>query len=122
MEVPTVPYKDLLKRAPAESSARIRKRVAAARKRQQKRFARSKIFCNAQMSNRQLKAYCQLDHASDRLLETAIDKIGLSARAYSRIIKIARTIADLVPTDQITADHISEAIQYRSLDRKNISM
>ncbi len=122
MEVPAVPYKDLLKRSPAESSARIRERVAAARKRQQKRFTRSKIFCNAQMSSRQLKTYCRLDDASDRLLETAIDKIGLSARAYSRIIKIARTIADLDAADQITTDHISEAIQYRSLDRKSISM
>lgn len=118
VEVPAVPYKDLLKQTSAESSEQIRSRVTSARKRQQKRFARSKIFCNAQMNNRQIKAYCRIDDASDRLLETAIDKIGLSARAYNRIIKIARTIADLVPADRITSDHISEAIQYRSLDRK----
>ena len=120
MEVPTVPYRDLMRHSPAEPSGQIRHRVTTARKWQQKRFARSKIFCNAQMNNRQIKAYCRLDQASDRLLETAVDKIGLSARAYNRIIKIARTIADLVSADRITADHISEAIQYRSLDRKRM--
>ena len=118
MEVPAVPYKDLLQRSTPESSDRIRARVTVARKAQQKRFTRSKIFCNAQMTSRHIKTHCRIDEASDRLLETAIDKLGLSARAYNRILKIARTIADLEQVRQITATHISEAIQYRTLDRK----
>lgn len=118
MEVPAVLYRDLLQQSSPESSNRIRARVTVARNEQQKRFARSKIFCNGQMTSRQIKAHCRIDAASDRLLETAIDKLGLSARAYNRILKIARTIADLEQVQHITAAHISEAIQYRTLDRK----
>jgi magnesium chelatase family protein len=77
-----------------------------------------KIHCNAQMSSRHLKAFCQVDEASKRLLETALDKLGLSARAYTRILKVSRTIADLEGAEQIQSSHISEAIQYRSLDRQ----
>ena len=101
----------------AQASETIRQRVAAARKIQSERLARTKIFCNAQMSSRHIKRHCQVDEVSCRLLETAIDKLGLSARAYNRILKIARTIADLEQSEDIDAAHISEAIQYRNLDR-----
>ncbi|MEN8759945.1 MAG: ATP-dependent protease, partial [Desulfobacterales bacterium] len=76
--------------------------------------------CNAQMGSRHIKRFCHIDSSSQRLLETAIDKLGLSARAYSRILKIARTIADLAGGGDIAVEHVSEAIQYRSLDRGRI--
>ncbi len=117
VEVPAVPHKDLLAGTAAEPSEEIRKRVAAARNLQSERLKRTKIYCNAQMVNRQIKKYCQIDEASGNLLKTAIDKFGLSARAYNRILKIARTIADLESEPDIQVDHISEAIQYRTLDR-----
>ena len=117
VEVPAVPYKDLMQDHTAESSETIRKRVAAARKIQAQRLSRTKIFCNARMSNRHIKKYCRVDDVSCALLESAIDKLGLSARAYNRILKIARTIADLEKSADISATHISEAIQYRNLDR-----
>ena len=117
VEVPAVPYKDLIGAADAEASAVIRSRVAAARDRQFQRFKRTKIYCNAQMVNRHIKKYCRIDSASCDLLESAVDKLGLSARAYNRILKIARTIADLDGASDITMEHIAEAIQYRSLDR-----
>jgi len=117
VEVPAVPYRDLMGKFNAESSEKIRNRVSAARKLQSQRFARSKIYCNAQMNSRHIKKYCTIDNASCSLLESAIDKLGLSARAYNRILKIARTIADLEAEKDIKIDHISEAIQYRSLDR-----
>ena len=119
VEVPAVPYKDLMQESNAESSAEIRKRVAASRAIQTKRFVRTKIYCNAQMSSRHIKKHCQIDEASRNLLESAIDKLGLSARAFNRILKIARTIADLQSEPNLQVDHISEAIQYRNLDRKN---
>jgi magnesium chelatase family protein len=118
VEVPAVPYKDLMGDSNAEPSEEIRKRVEPARSIQSGRFVRTKIYCNAQMSNRHIKKYCVIDEASADLLESAIDKLGLSARAYNRILKIARTIADLEGITDIQVDHISEAIQYRSLDRK----
>jgi magnesium chelatase family protein len=117
VEVPAVPYKYLIKDASAEPSERIRQRVTKARQIQLNRFSRTKIYTNTQMSSRHIKKYCKIDAASSSLLETAIDKLGLSARAYNRILKIARTIADLEGTPDIRLDHISEAIQYRSLDR-----
>ncbi|MDY6792266.1 MAG: YifB family Mg chelatase-like AAA ATPase [Thermodesulfobacteriota bacterium] len=118
VEVPAVPYKDLMGDSDAEPSEEIRKRVESARTIQSARFSRTKIYCNAQMSSRHIKKYCGIDEASADLLESAIDKLGLSARAYNRILKIARTIADLERQADIQVDHISEAIQYRSLDRK----
>jgi len=117
VEVPAVPYKDLMTESTAEPSADIGQRVAAARSIQSGRFRRAKIYCNAQMSSRHIKTHCKIDEASRRLLEAAIDKLGLSARAFNRVLKIARTIADLEAEPNILVDHISEAIQYRSLDR-----
>jgi magnesium chelatase family protein len=117
VEVPAVPYKDLMRESNAEPSKEIRKRVAASREIQSDRFSRTRIFCNAQMSSRHIKKYCQIDAASRNLLESAIDKLGLSARAFNRILKIARTIADLQAAPNLQVDHISEAIQYRNLDR-----
>jgi len=117
VEVPAVPYKDLLLDARSEPSAEIRRRVSRARAIQTARFGRAKIFCNAQMGSRHLRGHCRVDDASRRLLESAIDKFGLSARAFNRVLKIARTIADLEAAADIGVEHISEAIQYRSLDR-----
>ncbi len=117
VEVPAVPHKDLMADSRAEPSAAIGRRVAAARQIQSRRFRRAKFHCNARMSSRHIKTHCKIDDASRLLLEGAIDKLGLSARAFNRILKIARTIADLQGEPDITAEHISEAIQYRSLDR-----
>lgn len=117
VEVPAVPYRDLKKEMPSTASAEIRRRVVAARDIQTKRFLRTKIFCNSQMSSRHIKKHCAVADDSHHLLESAIDQLGLSARAYNRILKIARTVADLDTEANISADHISEAIQYRSLDR-----
>ncbi len=120
VEVPAVRYKDLASQDEAETSAAIRNRVNRARAIQSERLRRTKIYCNAQMNNRQIKKYCPIDQDSHGLLEMAIDKLGLSARAFNRILKIARTIADLEQTPDITPHHVSEAIQYRSLDRSNL--
>ncbi|MBW1890285.1 MAG: YifB family Mg chelatase-like AAA ATPase [Deltaproteobacteria bacterium] len=117
IEVPAVPYKHLGSTESSESSADIRLRVIGARDIQTERFRRTRIFCNAQMHNRHLKRHCMIGDDSHRLLESAIDTLGLSARAFSRILKIARTIADLENREKITSDHVAEAIQYRSLDR-----
>ena len=117
VEVPAVPYKDLRKEGMAESSESIRNRVTAAHTIQAERFSKTKIYGNAQMNSRHIRKYCEVDDASAGLLESAIDKLGLSARAYNRILKIARTIADLERAADIESSHIAEAIQYRSLDR-----
>ncbi|SHI57733.1 magnesium chelatase family protein [Desulfatibacillum alkenivorans DSM 16219] len=118
VEVPTVPYKELMTDANAEKSSDIAARVSAAREVQSRRFSRTKIFCNAQMNGRHMKAYCKVDPSCSSLLEAAVDKLGLSARGYKRILKIARTIADMEGVQDIQASHVSEAIQYRTLDRK----
>jgi magnesium chelatase family protein len=98
-------------------SETIRARVDRAREVQLDRFSGRKIFCNAQMSPRDLKRFCKTDAPAEKLLETAMAKLGLSARAYTRILKVARTIADLDGQPDITAAQVAEAIQYRSLDR-----
>ncbi len=121
IEVPAVKYRDLASRDPGEPSREIKKRVDHAREIQLDRFAGMKIYCNAQMTNRHIKKFCQIDESSQKLLEMAIDKFGLSARAYTRILKVARTIADLEGQGNIQPAHLSEAIQYRSLDRNLIA-
>ncbi|MDP2970087.1 MAG: YifB family Mg chelatase-like AAA ATPase [Deltaproteobacteria bacterium] len=120
-EVPAVKYRDLASRDSGEPSREIKRRVDQARKVQLDRFKGIKIYCNAQMTNRHIKKHCQIDEASQKLLEVAIDKFGLSARAYTRILKVARTIADLEGQENIQPAHLSEAIQYRTLDRNLIS-
>lgn len=117
VEVPAVPYRDLTTRPEEESSTQIRTRVTQARAIQSRRFRRSRIHCNAQMNSRQIKMFCTIDSACKHLLETAIETLALSARAYHRILKIARTLADLAGGGSIGEAHIAEAIQYRSLDR-----
>ncbi len=117
VEVPAVPSKDLMAEITSEPSEAIGDRVSAARSIQSTRFSRAKIYCNAQMSSRHIRRHCRIEDASVTLLETAVDKLGLSARAYNRILKIARTIADLDASPDVQVHHISEAVQYRSLDR-----
>jgi len=117
VEVPAVKYKDMAGGTTGESSYEIRQRVNRARKIQLQRFAGENIYCNASMQSRQIRKYCKMGDGADQLLETAITHLGLSARAYDRILKVSRTIADLAESDVIEAEHISEAIQYRSLDR-----
>ncbi len=118
VEVVPVPFKDLSDARPGEPSAVIRQRVMAARQIQEKRFRNHpKVFNNAQMSRSDINRFCKLDEPSHRLLKTAMEKLSLSARAYDRIIKVARTIADLEKSANILPQHLAEAIQYRSLDR-----
>ncbi|MBW3571582.1 MAG: ATP-binding protein, partial [Gemmatimonadetes bacterium] len=118
VEVPAVRYRDLSDARAGEPSAAIRDRVARAREIQRARFAgRGDIHANAHMVPRDLREFCRIGEGSDALLRTAISRLGLSARAYHRVIKIARTIADLDGGGEITTAHVSEAIQYRSLDR-----
>jgi magnesium chelatase family protein len=112
-----VRYKELTDKSDGESSEKIRERVDRARGIQLKRFAGMNFYCNAQMGSRELRAHCRIEAAGERLLELAINRLGLSARAYTRILKVARTVADLDASERIEAQHISEAIQYRSLDR-----
>ncbi|MEW6428973.1 MAG: YifB family Mg chelatase-like AAA ATPase [Thermodesulfobacteriota bacterium] len=116
IEVPPVPYRDLKGSHPGESSAAIRQRVAGARRRQEERFAgRKSVGCNAQMSSRDISRFCALAPDSQELVESAIERFGLSARAYTRILKLARTIADLEESETIARPHVAEAIQYRRL-------
>jgi len=117
IEVPSVKYRDLASLHPSDSSAVIRKRVIRAREIQLERLKGEKIYCTSQMGSRQIKKYCSISEDSKNLLEMAIDRLGFSARAHDRILKVARTIADLEGVSNIEANHISEAIQYRSLDR-----
>jgi len=112
-----VRYRDLSGDHSGEDSESIKERVNRAREIQTQRFAGKKIYGNAQMSSRHLRRFCQIGDDSRGLMEQAIDKLGLSARAYTRILKIARTIADLEGLEAIGAEHVSEAIQYRGLDR-----
>ncbi|MFW6147126.1 MAG: YifB family Mg chelatase-like AAA ATPase [Thermodesulfobacteriota bacterium] len=118
IDVPAVLFKDLTGFPTAEPSHKIRQRVVQAREIQEERFRKTKIHCNAMMNSRQIRKYCQIDERSNLLLEAAMDKFGFSARALARILKIARTIADLAGTGGIEQDHVAEAVQYRSLDRK----
>jgi magnesium chelatase family protein len=119
IEVPPVKFREISGDRTGETSAQIRARVIAARERQHTRFKdKPKITCNARMGPKELKAFCELDEATKELLKNAMADLNLSARAYDRILKVARTIADLVGAETISSDHVSEAIQYRSLDRQ----
>jgi len=118
IEVPTVQYSELSSDQVGESSETIRQRVKRARAIQLERFEKMKnIFCNARMESKDIRLYCKIDQQGEELLKMAITKLGLSARAYDRILKVARTIADLENNSEIKPQYISEAIQYRSLDR-----
>ena len=118
VEVPVVPFAQLSQMKPGESSATIRERVIKARQIQEQRFANDKgVYCNAQMTERMLHLYAEPDTQSLDMLRTAMERLSLSARAYSRILKVARTIADLEGSERIQSYHIAEAIGYRSLDR-----
>lgn len=120
VEVVPVAYKDLAEKQRGESSAEVRKRVIKARAIQQKRFADCQyVHANAQMNSQLLQKYCDVDEACRKLLKNAMEKLGLSARAYDRILKVSRTIADLDESETIRPEHVAEAIQYRSLDRDN---
>jgi magnesium chelatase family protein len=118
-----VKYNELASKKTGESSESIRRRVIEARNTQSKRFLNKKgVFCNADMESKDIKEYCQIDAAGTELLKTAMNRLGLSARAYDRILKVARTIADLSGNIEIKNEHLSEAIQYRSLDRNFYSL
>lgn len=120
LEVIPVPFEKLSSAPPSESSAEIRQRVIAARQVQAARFAEHEgVYCNAQMSSKQLREYAKPNEAGSEILKTAMNRLGLSARAYDRILKVARTIADLEASENLEAHHLSEAIQYRSLDRES---
>jgi magnesium chelatase family protein len=118
IEVPPVDYNDLTNSAAGESSQKIRERVNAARKLQTERYTGSKTTCNARLTDAEFERYCKITDEADALLRQAFDTMGLSARAYNRIVKVARTIADLDGSEDIGIAHIAEAVQYRSLDRK----
>jgi len=119
IDVPAVKYKELRSGASPVGSEQIRQRVMRAREIQLDRFAKAgeRIYSNSQMGSRQIRAYCDLSTDCERLLERAITQQGLSARAHDRILKVARTVADLEQAPQIDPKHIAEAIQYRTLDR-----
>jgi magnesium chelatase family protein len=120
IEVPSVKYKDLTGRSAGESSGAIKERIERARSMQKRRFADRSLQFNARMSDKEIKLYCTVDEESQKLIEMAIEKLGLSARAYTKVLKIARTIADIEEDENIRSRHVAEAIQYRSLDRKMI--
>ena len=117
IQVPSVKYKELLHDDHAEISSVIRERIMKARSVQCRRLEPFRIYCNAQMTPRTLRRFCRLDSASEKTIENAVTRLGLSARAYDRILRVARTIADLEGQESIQSGHVSEAIQYRSLDR-----
>ena len=120
VEVTPVPFSELSKERISEKSIEVRKRVVRARTIQATRFKKHEnIFCNAQMTAKLLREVCKLTADCNELLRVAVDRIGLSARAYDRILKVSRTIADLDESDSILPQHLAEAIQYRSLDREN---
>lgn len=118
IEVDAVPVQEINQAAPTESSAQVRERVSKARKLQQERYRQEGIHCNAQLDARLSKKYCELDAASTQLLHLAVERMGMSMRAYGRVLKVARTLADLRGSERIESPDVAEAIQYRSLDGK----
>jgi magnesium chelatase family protein len=120
IEVPSVKYRALSDKETGESSAAVKERVNKARDLQKKRFGSNGVLCNARMTEKQIRKFCQIDEEAHKLIEMAIEKLGLSARAANRILKVSRTIADLENDEAIKPSHVAEAIQYRSLDRSLI--
>ena len=118
VDVPRLAEEELVTYPPAETSAEIRARVCVARDAQIKRFEGRPFYCNAQMGSREIREFCTISEDVRMLLRSAIQQLSLSARAYDRILKVARTIADLSHSDEIAVPHVAEAIQYRTLDRK----
>ncbi|MBW6498785.1 MAG: ATP-binding protein, partial [Bacteroidales bacterium] len=120
VEVTPVPFKELSELRSSEKSAEIRERVIRAREIQEERYQDfDGIYCNAQMNTKMLREVCRIDSAGSLLLKTAMEKLDLSARAYDRILKVSRTIADLDAKPDIQPEHLAEAIHYRSLDRES---
>lgn len=119
IDVPAVKFRELTGDTPpdAEDSTAIRQRVINARQRQRERFGSDGIFANAAMTPRLIRKYCRIDSESETMLERAMVRLGLSARAYDRILKVSRTIADLENIEEIQSSHVAEAVHYRSLDR-----
>jgi len=118
IEVSSVKYEKLENEEIPESSVEIKKRVNEARSIQRKRYSEEHIYSNSALTPKLISKYCTLDKDGKKILEAAFEKLGLSARAYGRILKVARTIADLAGSENIQKNHIAEAIQYRSLDKK----
>jgi magnesium chelatase family protein len=117
IEVPEVKFKDIVSKVEGEGSTAIRERVSRARQKQLERFKGKKIYSNGQMGTKEVKKFCRVDSEGEKLLEMAVTRLGFSARAYDRSLKVARTIADLEDVEEISPVHISEAIQYRMMDR-----
>ena len=117
VEAPPLTIEELRRTQPGEASAAVRARVEAARVRQASRFAGTRTAANARMTHAQIRRHCAVDASLGQLLQHAMEQLHLSARAYDRILKVARTIADLAGAESIAAPHLLEAIQYRSLDR-----
>ena len=118
VEVTPVAFTELASERETEKSAAVRERVVKARNLQEQRYRGTRIYSNAQISTQQLRKYCRVDAQGQALLQRAMERLGLSARAYDRILKVARTIADLAGSVAIGNEHLAEAIQYRSLDRE----
>lgn len=121
IEVPRLPHDDLMQTAPSECSQAVRQRVVEARTRQQERLTDTGATCNAHMRPQDLRKHCLMTEDARALLKVAAQRMGISARAFDRITKLGRTIADLADCDVIEPAHIAEAIQYRSLDRRILS-
>ena len=119
VEVPAVHFEDLRRREEAEPSAAIKARVNAARQRQYQRFGEGSGMCNARMGPEQMRRFCRLDGTGEALMKQAFDAMGLTARSYDRILKVARTIADLAGSEEIQPQHLAEAIQYRAVNLGN---
>jgi len=118
IEVPAARYQELSSNLPAETSAQIKERVDKARAIQRERFTGEGIFYNAQMNHKQVRKFCTLGKEEGELLKMAMTELNFSARAYDKILKVSRTIADLAESEQIKTEHLAEAIQYRGLDRE----
>lgn len=118
IEVPMVKYENLESSSTSETSETVKNRVNAARELQKERYKDYNIFSNSELSSNMIDLYCKLNNESKVIMEKAFNKLGLSARAYNKILKVARTIADLDNSENILTHHLTEAIQYRSLDRK----